>query len=113
MPHNYKKMPELWRIKEFFKLSDQYPSGLEWAINKARHKKGDPAGRLNRSNSYYFVSIDNEEYMAHRIVYYLKTNICPDNYCIKHSFYNKEKDNRLELKPTYSSTKHKKNISYV
>ena len=32
MPHNYKKMPELWRIEEFFKLSDQYPCCVEWVI---------------------------------------------------------------------------------
>ena len=63
MPHNYKKLPEMWRIEELFKLSDKYPSGLEWAKNKARYKKGDQAGRLNRSNGYYFVSIDNEEYL--------------------------------------------------
>ena len=102
MPHNYKKLPEMWRIEELFKLSDKYPSGLEWTKNKARYKKGDQAGRLNRSNGYYFVSIDNEEYMVHRIVYYLRTGYCPDKYCVKHNYRNKEKDNRLELKPIFN-----------
>ena len=102
MPHNYKKLPEMWRIEELFKLSDKYPSGLEWAKKKARYKKGDQAGRLNRSNGYYFVSIDNEEYMVHRIVYYLRTGYSPDKYCVKHNYRNKEKDNRLELKPIFN-----------
>ena len=93
----------MWRIEELFKLSDKYPSGLEWAKKKARYKKGDPAGRLNRSNGYYFVSIDNEEYMVHRIVYYLRTGYCPDKYCVKHNYRNKEKDNRLELKPIFNT----------
>ena len=41
-------MPELWRIEELFKLSDKYPSGLEWLQKKARYKKGDAVGRLNK-----------------------------------------------------------------
>ena len=113
MPHNYKKMPELWRIEELFKISEKYPSGLEWIISKAGYKKGDQAGKKNKTNGYYFISIDNESYMAHRIVYYLKTGLCPDYYCVKHSFSNREKDNRLELKPVYLSPPRKKSISYV
>ena len=101
MSRNYKKMPSLWRIKELFELSHQTYSGLQWAISKAGYKKGDPAGRLNKSNLYYFVSIDNESYMAHRIVYYLKTGICPDNHSVQHAFSNKNKDNRLQLIATY------------
>ena len=66
MPHNYKKLPEMWRIEELFKLSDKYPSGLEWAKNKARYKKGDQAGRLNRSNVYYFVSCSKFNFYAKR-----------------------------------------------
>tara|TARA_B100001250_G_scaffold124823_1_gene106098 strand:- start:4212 stop:4535 length:324 start_codon:yes stop_codon:yes gene_type:complete len=101
MPRNYKKMPKLWRLKELFKISEEYPTGLEWLINKAGYKKGDCAGKINTSNGYYFVSIDNESYMAHRIVYYLRTEKCPDNYSVIHSFSNKLKDNRLELKPAF------------
>ena len=101
MSRNYKKMPSLWRIKELFELSHQTYSGLQWAISKAGYKKGDPAGRLNKSNLYYFVSIDNESYMVHRIVYYLRTRKCPDYHSVQHTFSNKNKDNRLELKATY------------
>jgi hypothetical protein len=101
MSRNYKEMPELWRIKELFVLSDKYPSGLEWNINKASYKKGDAAGKLNKTNQYYFVSIDNESYMVHRIVYYLRTEKSPDNHSVQHTFSNKSKDNRLELRATY------------
>ena len=101
MPHNYKKMPPLWYLEELFELSDDYDSGLSWATKQSRYKKGDAVGTKNKSNGYYFVSIDNSSYMVHRIVYYLRTKECPDSVCIKHNFSNKKKDNRLELKPTY------------
>ncbi len=101
MSRNYKQMPELWRIEELFELSDEYPSGLAWKINKASYKKGDAVGKLNKTNNYYFVSIDNESYMVHRIVYYLRTHRCPDYHSVQHTFSNKNKDNRLELKATY------------
>ena len=39
MSRNYKPMPSLWRLEELFKLSTQYPSGLEWIVDKAGYKK--------------------------------------------------------------------------
>tara|TARA_B100000287_G_scaffold221526_1_gene208935 strand:- start:2368 stop:2718 length:351 start_codon:yes stop_codon:yes gene_type:complete len=113
MPHNYKKMPEIWRIEELFSLSDKYPSGLEWIVDKAGYKKGDQAGKINKKNGYYFVSIDNESYMVHRIVYYLRTGQCPDRYSIKHSFSNRNKDNRLDLNPSYLPYPQKKLTAHV
>ena len=101
MPHNYKKVPPLWHLQELFQLSDQYPTGLAWSINKGKYKIGDSVGTRNKTNGYYFVSIDNESYMVHRIVYYLRTKYSPDNFCIKHNYLNKAKDNRLELKPIH------------
>jgi len=107
MSRNYKELPSLWRIQELFELSEEYPSGLIWAIDKAGYKKGDPAGKLNKTNKYYFISIDNESYMAHRIVYYLRTKQCPDFHSVQHGFSNKNKDNRLELRATYIPSKPK------
>ena len=42
--------------------------------------------------------------MVHRIVYYLRTGRCPDYHSVQHTFSNKNKDNRLELKATYVPT---------
>ena len=74
---------------------------LEKYGNKAGYKKGDVAGKLNKTNKYYFISIDNESYMAHRIVYYLRTGKSPDYHSVQHTFSNRNKDNRLELRATY------------
>tara|TARA_R100001082_G_scaffold99632_1_gene68432 strand:- start:895 stop:1218 length:324 start_codon:yes stop_codon:yes gene_type:complete len=103
MSRNYKPMPKLWRLEELFKLSDEYPSGLAWAVNKAGNKIGDAVGKRNVSTGYYTVFVDNEPYQAHRIVYYLRTKECPDNHGVQHNISNRNKDNRLELKPTYFS----------
>jgi hypothetical protein len=50
------------------------------------------------------VSVDNEAYLAHRIVYYLRTKKSPDTHGVQHNFSNKLKDNRLELRATYRNT---------
>ncbi len=91
MPHNYKTMPPLWRVKELLELSDEHPSGLAWL-------EGDSfVERKDKTSGYYLVSIDNAVYHAHRVVYYLRTNECPDRYAVTHDRNNKTKDNRQEL----------------
>lgn len=97
MPHNHKPMPPLWRTEELLLLSDRYPSGLEWRVKKACNPAGSQAGRLNKSSGYYMVSIDNVVYLAHRVVYFLRTGVDPVDTDIMHEMLNKNKDNRLKL----------------
>lgn len=91
MPHNYKEMPPLWRIEEVVELTDEHPSGLFWI------KRNKFVTRRHKPSGYYEVSIDNEIYLAHRIVYYMRTGKCPDNHSVRHHAHNTEKDNRKEL----------------
>jgi hypothetical protein len=93
----YVEMPPLWHLEELFSLSDKYPSGLEWAVPKAGYKQGEQAGRLNKRTGYYQLFVDNQLYLAHRIVYYMRTGELPNNYDVKHESSNETKDNRLEL----------------
>ena len=102
MSRCYVELPPLWRLHQLFRLSDQYPSGLEWAVAKAGYEVGEQAGRLIRSTGYYRVCVDNQTYQAHRIVYYMRTGELPNHYDVKHESSNKTKDNRLEL---YASRK--------
>ena len=97
MSRSYVEMPPLWHLKELFHLSDKYPSGLEWVVDKAGYKQGEQAGRLNRHTGYYQVFVDNQLYLAHRIVYYMRTGELPNTYDVKHDASNETKDNRLEL----------------
>ena len=41
-------MPPLWHLQELFQLSDEYPTGLAWAINKGKYKIGDSVGTRNK-----------------------------------------------------------------
>ena len=84
-------MPPLWIIEEILELTDEHPSGLKWV------QKNKNVTRQEKSTGYYRVSIDNELYYAHRIVYYLRTGECPDNHAVVHDPFNIEKDNRLGL----------------
>jgi len=90
-------MPSLWRLHELFLLSDKYPSGLEWRVHKARYKPGDQAGRLHKGTGYYMVGVDNQVYLAHRIVEYMRNETDLSNCTVTHSRHNKEKDNRQQL----------------
>jgi hypothetical protein len=97
MSHNHQEMPPLWRVEELLLLSDQYPSGLEWRVKKACNPAGSQAGRLNKTTGYYMVCIDNVVYLAHRVVYYLRTGVDPVKTDILHETLNKDKDNRKKL----------------
>jgi hypothetical protein len=107
MSRLYKPMPPLWRIEELVRLSSNSPSALEWSTTRYGHREGEPAGRLNRRTGFYTISIDNESYLAHRIVFYLRTGCLPDNHAVEHLYVNKEKDNRQELRATYKARKPK------
>ena len=91
MSRVYREMPPLWRIEELLELTDEHPSGLKWI------EKDKFVTRIDRPTGYYKVSIDNELFLAHRIVYYLRTGECPDNHAVVHDPFNTEKDNRLGL----------------
>ena len=91
MSRVYREMPPLWRIEELLELTDEHPSGLRWI------EKDKFVTRYNKVTGYYMVSIDNEVFLAHRIVYYLRTGECPDNHAVIHDRFNTEKDNRLDL----------------
>lgn len=97
MSRNHKEMPPLWRVQELLELSDQYPSGLQWRVKKACNPAGSQAGRLNKVSGYYMVCIDNVVYLAHRVVYYLRTSSDPIHMDVIHDPLNTEKDNRKEL----------------
>jgi hypothetical protein len=90
-------LPPLWRLEELFRLSDQYPSGLEWRIAKAGYKPGDAAGRLNKTTGFYMVSVDNKVYLAHRIVHYMRIRQEIDTFIVRHDPSNSTKDNRKPL----------------
>jgi hypothetical protein len=108
MSRNHKEMPPFWRVQELLQLSDKYPSGLEWRIKKACNPAGSQAGRLNKVSGYYMVCIDNVVYLAHRVVYYLRTGTDPINMDIVHKYSNKDKDNRKELQTNKKYAKKEK-----
>lgn len=72
-------MPPLWHMQQKLKLSDRYPSGLEWVETTGRHTEGQMAGRLDNSQKYFVVALGGDKYHAHRIVYYLQTGNDPGN----------------------------------
>jgi hypothetical protein len=111
MSRNHKPMPPLWRVQELLQLSDVYPSGLEWRVKKACNPAGSQAGRLNKVSGYYMVCLDNVVYLAHRVVYYLRTGTDPINTDILHETLNKNKDNRQPLIATNKYAKKQKALS--
>lgn len=91
MPHNYKALPPLWALQEKLELTDEHPSALRI------RETGKFVERQDAVSGFYLVSIDNQVYMAHRVVYYLRTGQCPDRHGVKHAHPNVDNDNRKEL----------------
>ena len=77
MPRAYRPMLPLWYVQGKLRLSDQSPSGLEWAEETSRHKIGQPAGRMDSAGTHYTVSLGGERFVTHRLAYYLKTGEDP------------------------------------
>lgn len=93
----YTQLPPLDYLKTKLRLTDRYPSGLEWVDTSNQHKAGEMAGKWQRHLRRYTLYLLGNFYYAHRIVYYLRTGINPGNKDIIHTPDNKDRDNRKEL----------------
>jgi hypothetical protein len=101
MARSYKEMLPLWYLEGKVALSDQYPSGLQWVEANGWHKAGEMAGKLVPNTGYYAVYLSGAQYMAHRLVYFLRTGVDPGRADVMHTADNLDKDNRKELSLYY------------
>ena len=83
--------------QKFLCLSDKYPSGLEWKTKRGRREAGAMAGTKITGRHLYIVRVLGNQYLAHRIVYYLRTGVDPFDHDVIHGEENLERDNRCEL----------------
>ena len=98
MPHrNHQPLPELSYLQMLVRLSDNYPSGLEWAFSDGWRQEGDQAGKRYKNEKFYRLEVNGERFACHRVVYYLRTKENPGAADIFHAADNKERDNRKEL----------------
>jgi hypothetical protein len=103
MSRHYKPIPQY--ISTIVGLSDDSPSGLKWLTSNARRSAGDPVTRKDACDGFYRVSVDNTVYLAHRVVYYLRTGMDPGGADVVHGSDNPERDNRKSLTLSYSHQK--------
>ena len=96
MPVPVKKLPPLEDLQKIVRLSDAYPSGLEWAVTDRWRDEGKQAGTLSSPNPYYVVRLFGTKYVAHRIVYYMRTGRDATKE-IRHLADNPARDNRGKL----------------
>lgn len=98
MARRYREMPLLWEVEKLVGLSNLTPSGLVWKNTTQRHREGDPAGNYNPHNGFYVVFLYGIPYVAHRIVYYLRTGVDPGDADVMHTDTKDGlKDNRKSL----------------
>lgn len=96
VPAPVKSLPPLEDLQKIVRLSDAYPSGLEWAVSDRWREEGRQAGALSKPNPYYVIRLLGDKYVAHRIVYYMRTGRDTHKE-ILHLADNLERDNRREL----------------
>ena len=95
MSRNYKPIPPY--INSWVTLSDEHPSGLAW-VKEDRHKKpGAPVTRRSGKTNFYTVAVNGNTYLAHRVVYYLRTGQDPGVGDVIHGPDNPDCDNRKPL----------------
>lgn len=109
MSRDYKPIPPY--VKDFVALSDETPSGLVWIKPTKRRKPGAPVTRRMNAAPFYVVSIHSVVYMAHRIVYYLRTGEDPGRGDVIHGPDNPECDNRKKLSLSFAYAKKRKTRS--
>jgi hypothetical protein len=98
MAREYRQLPLLWELQSLLELSDLTPSGLVWKQSSTRHAAGEPAGNYNPRTGYYTVFLYRIPYVAHRLVYYLRTGEDPGTADVIHKNPNEmPRDNRKEL----------------
>jgi hypothetical protein len=97
MARNTKLLPELTYLQSVLRLSDKYPTGLEWAFSDGWRQEGDMAGRRSAMDKFWRVAVYQERFTCHRIVYYLRTGTNPGTADVFHGADNPERDNRKEL----------------
>lgn len=112
MSRNYKPIPP--HVTSCLTLSDDHPSGLAWAKKDRYRKPGDPVTRKTGNGRFYSVSINSNVYLAHRVVYYLRTGEDPGASDVVHGPDNLELDNRkpLSLSTQFSSKRRKRYATY-
>ena len=78
----FKEIPEY--IKEFIGYSEESPSGLVWLKSTNRKiKVGAPVGCL-KPTGYWEIRFEKKEYLAHRVVFFLKNGTCPPSVIVDH-----------------------------
>jgi len=103
MSRRYKAIPQY--ISTIVCLSDDSPSGLKWLISSGKKSAGDPVTRKDTCDGFYRVSINNTVYLAHRVVYYLRTGVDPGGADVVHGPDNPDRDNRKSLSLSYTHQK--------
>lgn len=93
------QLPPLWHLETQLQLTDQFPSGLQWACKTGWHAPGEMAGKYVPSTRYYVVRMGGGWYQAHRLVYFLRTGQDPGEADVIHAC--PERDNRKELTLRY------------
>lgn len=85
MARTYKALPFLYEIQKKVALSDEHPCGLVWLQDNHKHKAGEPAGTFNPVTGYYYLFLYGVQYVAHRVVYYLRTGEDPGTADVLHA----------------------------
>lgn len=108
------KLPDLKIAEEYWKVSENSPSGLVWIKSPSWGvKTGQVAGNIHK-NGYWDVTLKGVTYKAHRIIYLLQNKQDPGNLEVDH--VNGKLDNKNLRLATRSQNQHnraKRNMKTV
>ena len=93
-----KPLPPLELLQELFYVSETSPSGLRWKNPIAYHLKSNQVAGTKVNTGYWRVGIKTDKtryYVTHRIVFWLKTGVNPEEKQVDHVL---GKHNNLNLR---------------
>ena len=81
---NILPLPPLELLQERYYISEDSPSGLRNKKQLGARALQNAVAGCKKTRGYWYVTIDGIKYLAHRIVYYLKTKNNPKNLFVDH-----------------------------
>ena len=97
MPRKCLPLPELDKLRSLFELSEDFASGLLWRNSR------EPAG-VKKKNGYWYVSIDGQYYLCHRIVFFMSTGHNPGDHFVDHANRKRGINSNLRLASVAQNT---------
>lgn len=106
------QLPSYETLHEVFELDDASPSGLRWKKSLCTRIKPGAVAGTKCDKGYWNVYLISTRYKVHRIIFYMKTGVDPNNKLIDHKDGNTSVNKNLRLATNSENGTNRKKALY-